>query len=528
MQLQGLSGHYQTVQPVAGGTYTEGVVGSFTNANPLYATGDVNSTVAHLLFSSLFTYNSQNQLIGDLARSYDVDARGTTYTVHLRPNLKWQDNTSLTADDVVFTYHAIQNPDAQSPLLSSWQGITITKKDAYTVVFTLPTPLSSFPYTLTNGIVPEHILASIPPAELRSASFNTSNPVGSGPFEWDAIQVEKSTPTDGRVLIALKPFMNYYAGSPKLASFVVDSFVNRDKLVAAFKKHQINGAVGLSTVPTDLASDGIVQQYNLLLTAATMSFFNTTNPVLSDVNVRRALVQGTDTTAILHHLGYATRAVHEPLLSGQTGYDKAYAQASYNATQAQDTLTKAGWVLGSDGVRVKTGKPLAFSLYAGDNPENATVTHELVTYWKALGAKVDVHLESDVDLQTTISSHNYGALLYGISIGVDPDVFVYWDSSQIDPRSTRLNLSLYKSATADAALEAGRTRLDPSLRAIKYKPFLQVWQQDAPALGLYQPRFLYLTNEKIYGLDAQAINSGSDRFSNVQNWMVRTAKVTNH
>src|SRR6185437_7044334 len=97
--------------------------------------------------------------------------------------------------------------------------------------------------------------------------------------------------------------------------------------------------------------------------------------------------------------------------------------------------------------------------------------------WKELGVKVDVHLQQPEDFQNTLTTHAYDAVLHGISIGVDPDVFVYWDSSQSDIRSAnRLNLSEYKSDAADDSLEAGRTRLDPTLRAIKYKPFLQAWQ----------------------------------------------------
>ena len=46
LQVQALSPLYQTVQPVAGGTYSEGIVGAFTNANPLYATGPVDSSVS--------------------------------------------------------------------------------------------------------------------------------------------------------------------------------------------------------------------------------------------------------------------------------------------------------------------------------------------------------------------------------------------------------------------------------------------------------------------------------------------------
>jgi ABC-type transport system substrate-binding protein len=118
--------------------------------------------------------------------------------------------------------------------------------------------------------------------------------------------------------------------------------------------------------------------------------------------------------------------------------------------------------------------------------------------------------------------------LYGISIGADPDVFVYWDSSQADIRaSNRLNFSEYKNATADTSLETGRTRTDPALRTIKYRPFLQAWQQDYPALGLYQPRLLYLTSGTVGGLHDTVVNTPANRYNNVTNWEVRQARVTN-
>jgi ABC-type transport system substrate-binding protein len=104
---------------------------------------------------------------------------------------------------------------------------------------------------------------------------------------------------------------------------------------------------------------------------------------------------------------------------------------------------------------------------------------------------------------------------------------VYWDSSQADVRSgNRLNLSEYRNDTADTALESGRTRLDPTLRIIKYRPFLKVWREDAPAVGLYQPRLLYVTNGAVAGLDDTAITVPADRFANVGNWEIRQAKVT--
>jgi peptide/nickel transport system substrate-binding protein len=156
------------------------------------------------------------------------------------------------------------------------------------------------------------------------------------------------------------------------------------------------------------------------------------------------------------------------------------------------------------------------------------VTTQLQRQWLKLGIRLDPEYLSTTELQNSIKFHDYDALLYGIEIGVDPDVFAYWDSSQADIRAAaRTNLSEYKNTTADISLEAGRTRINPALRIIKYRPFLQVWQQDNPALGLYQPRYLYITHGMVAGLTDHVINTGTDRFNNVQNWEIRQARVTN-
>lgn len=528
LQLLALGGYYQTVRPVPGGIYSEGLTGRFTNASPLFATSDADSSVSRLVFAGLFTYDQQDRLVGELAKAYSVDSRGTTYTVHLRPHLTWQDGQPLTADDVVYTYQMIQNPDTQSPLRSSWQGISVLAPDANTVVFKLPSQLAAFPYNLTNGIVPKHLLGSVAPADLRSADFNNVHPVGAGPFVWQAIAVsDGSDPTQSVEQVALTPFANYARGAPKLQKFDVHIYADQHQLAQAFASGQLTAAEGLDRTPDQLAHDSSVFQYSLLLRAADMVFFKTSAGVLADANVRKALVQGTNVPSIINKLSYPTRAVTEPLLDGQLGYQAALQQAGYNRQAAEQLLASDGWTPGAHGYRTKANQPLAFTLTAADSPEARQVTHELQQQWQPLGVKLELQLQNQGDFQNSLSYHNYDALLYGISTGVDPDVFVYWDSSQADVRSnSRLNFSEWKNATADAALEAGRTRLDPALRVIKYKPFLQAWQQDAPALGLYQPRLLYITRGPVAGLPTQAINTVTDRFDNVQNWEIHQARVT--
>src|SRR6185369_12819585 len=63
VQSRALDNYFLRDQPVPGGTYVEGVLGSFTNANPLYATASVDKSVSKLIFAGLLKYNDKNELI---------------------------------------------------------------------------------------------------------------------------------------------------------------------------------------------------------------------------------------------------------------------------------------------------------------------------------------------------------------------------------------------------------------------------------------------------------------------------------
>lgn len=528
VQLQGLSGYFQTLQAVPGGIYNEGLVGSFTTANPIYATSPADVAVSHLIFAGLLKYDDKGQLAPALAESWSNNDRGTVYTVKLRPGLTWQDGQPLTAADAAYTFQLIQNPDAQSPLISSWRNIKVAAVDNLTVTFTLPGAFSSFPYSLTTGLVPAHLLKSITPQNLRSADFNTAHPVGAGPFAFQALQVSGDTANTRKEQVAMIPFAHYYGGQPKLDQFVVHVYRDQDRMIQDYRQKELTAMAGLASVPDGLAKDATNQISRFQMAAANMAFFRTSSGVLADKTVRQALVAASDPAAIIWQLGLTTPRVNEPLLQGQLGYDPAYAQVTGDPNRAASLLDAAGWKVGPDGMRSKDGKPLQFSLRAQDTPEENMVTGILKQEWRQVGVNVQIELLSDTDLQSALTYHDYDALLYGITIGPDPDVFAYWHSSQADVRSAnRLNLSEYKSAAADAALEAGRARDDPVLRVAKYKAFLQAWQSDAPALGLYQPQLLYIAHVKVKNLVANNLVSPADRYADVQTWLIRQGRVTN-
>lgn len=529
-QFRDLSRHYQSLQPVPGGLYSEGLVGTLTNANPLYASGAADVAVSRLVFSGLFKYDTDNNLTGDMAEGYNLDETQKRYTVQLRKNIIWHDGKPFTADDVVFTYQTIQNLGAQSALFGSWRDIKVSKQDTFTVIFELPNSLSSFPHAMTNGIVPKHLLEDIPAEQLRSASFN-ANPVGTGPFVWRFVEVSgsaSSATTDRRQRITLAAFGDYWQGRPKLDGFNLLTFSDETRLIEAFKQKQINAISGLESVPDELNNDDALQTYVTPLTSAVMAFFNNSRPILNNANVRKALVGGVDASKVNNLTPYATKKVDQPFLRGQVGYNAGLAQLPYNLEAANKLLDEEGWVRGADGLRMKGGQPLALNLSSQDTTNYSATAKFLQKEWAKIGVKVTVNYYDGDELQgSIIGNHDYDILLYGISLGVDPDMFAYWDSSQASITSQgRLNLSEYKSSAADQALQAGRTRADLKLRAIKYEEFLRAWSKDAPALALYQPNFLYITRGPVFGYERKALNSGADRFYSVDNWMIRQKRQT--
>ena len=102
--------------PAAGGTITEGLIGTPRLINPVYASKNAEDTdLATLLFSGLFRIDETLRPVPDLAENYHwIDDQ--TLEVVLRKDVKFHDGEPLTSDDVVFTYQAIQNKAWLSPL----------------------------------------------------------------------------------------------------------------------------------------------------------------------------------------------------------------------------------------------------------------------------------------------------------------------------------------------------------------------------------------------------------------------------
>jgi ABC-type transport system substrate-binding protein len=166
---------------------------------------------------------------------------------------------------------------------------------------------------------------------------------------------------------------------------------------------------------------------------------------------------------------------------------------------------------------------LSFTITTINQPQLIKTAEALKSYWEAVGASVQIKAVELSTLKDLIKNRDYDALLYGESLGSEPDLYPFWHSSQVsDPG---LNLSGYQNKDVDQLLKDAREAIDAELKATKYAQIQNKILTQAPALFLYNPDYLYWTSEKIKGIDTTKIVDPAKRFSNIENWFVKTRRV---
>ncbi len=326
----------------SGGRHIEGVVGSLQRVNPLFASvNDVDKDLVRLVYSGLMRYNSQQQLVPDLAASYQVSEDEKVYTFKLREDVLWHDEQPFTAYDVVFTIETIQNPLVSSPLRVAFDGIAVEAVDDYTVTFTLSDPFQPFLSSLVVGIIPEHIWIDISPERVTLAQKNIQ-PIGTGPFMFKKFAKDE---TGFIYSYELKRFESYYDELPYLEEFAFRFFPEYEGASGAISAIREQKIGSLNYVPYDLREK--VERKNielrtLRLPQYTALFFNQKNqPVLEDKNVRTALTIALDKDRIISQsIGGEGQVIDSPLLPGSPGHNPDITKVPYSVSDANDLLDK--------------------------------------------------------------------------------------------------------------------------------------------------------------------------------------------
>lgn len=509
---------YET-SPIVKGQYTEGIVGPVGTINPIFYSGSGTEDVNKLVFSGLTKVENGVQIAGDLAESWKISDKGKTYTFRLRQNIKWHDGRPLTADDVIFTYERIINPQTHSTYQTYFKDVKLRKDNELTVTFMLPTALSSFLPSTTVGILPKHLLNYIEPQSLSTAIYNQT-PIGSGPYKIAANNLDSTSE------VKLELFEAYYGQKPYIPEITLKVYTQPGDLAPAFEYQQVDG---ISQMTVDeykrFSQNQKINLHQIKTTNYVALFYNTTKPFLNEKPVRQAIGQAIDRQEIIRNSlsGYAS-IVYSPIPVGFLGFSSDIKFPGLNSNQTNQLLEDAGYKRGADGIREKNGQKMTLNLVTSNSVANKNTAQMLRSQLQKFGIELKITPISPATLQKeNIRAKSYDLLLYGQNLGADSDVYSYWHSSQAVENG--LNLSNWNNAKVDGLLEAARLNEDDAIRIGKYQEFQKIFADEVPASILYSPFYFYGVSRDVKVTLPTRLSVPSDRFQNISEWYTDTAKV---
>lgn len=505
--------------PDFGGAYVEGLAGFPQSLNPVVANDDASNAVNALVFSGLTRVDATGQPVPDLAESWTISPDGKVYTFKLRPNAHWHDGAPVTAEDAVFTYKVIQDPQYPGQLAPIWRDVAVEKVDDLTVKLTLQKDsYAPFLEYTSVGLIPAHLLSGVNPRDLKTHRFNVQ-PVGTGPFK------VKDVKTD-RIILEAAP--GYYGQRPYLSRITFRIYPNYKTILTALERDEVEGVPLVE--PQDasrVSSEKKVMLYDAPQASLTLLFFNANNPLLSDRSVRQAIAHAMDRQKLIEvgRQGHA-RVADSPVLPGSWAYNADVKRYEFDPNKARGILDQAGWKVDPANAsrRVKDGRPLRLVLLTNDRRERVKLAEEIQQQLSVVGIEVEVQATGAGGLvQDFLLPRRFEMALYSWDFdGFDPDPYALWHSSQVAPQG--LNVAGFANRKADELLEKARRSTDRAERTKQYQEFQTLFAEELPSLPLYYPTYDFAISAKIKGVKPGVMANPADRFRNVVEWYAKTRR----
>ena len=514
-----------------GGIYTEALVGSMGRLNPMLDwNNSADRDVNRLLFSGLIRFDSHGLPQPDLAESWGTSPDGTLYNFTIRSNAVWHDGQPVSSDDVIFTIEMIKSSGSLFPqdIKDLWSQIEVKQfPDGKTFQFKLPEPFAPFLDYVTFGVLPKHLLESVPADQLANAEFNLQ-PVGSGPYKFDRLLT-----SGGQISgVVLNVNEDYYLPAPFIEQVVFRYYPNS---AAAFDAYQQGEVLGVSQITNDVLQQALAEPtlsvYTSRLPQMGLVFLNLNNPsvaFLQSDKVRRALMLGINRNNIVSHILQGQAIVADgPILPGSWAYYDEMEKFSYDPDAAAALLKEDGYVVPAGGgeVRAKDGQPLSFTMAHPDDSIHTQIAQAIQADWALIGVNIDLQpVPYDSLINDFLSTRNYQAALADLNTArtPDPDPYLFWHQSEATGGQ---NYSQWDNRTASEFLETARTAADFDSRARLYRNFQVVFAKDMPSLPLYYPVYSYGVDTQVQGVQVAPMYDISDRLALISEWFLVTRRT---
>jgi peptide/nickel transport system substrate-binding protein len=511
-----------TIEPAAheGGQLIFGVAGDAQTMNPILSHDSQSNYNIDLIFSGIVQIDPSTAIpIADLAKSWEISQDQITYSFVLSDGVKFQDGQPFSADDVKFTYDLILNKDANSPRYTqvSDRVKSVDVQDATHFTVTLNRPNAAFlASNMSYGIMPKHIVQDVQPAQLAQNEFSTGKKgvtIGTGPFmfeEW--IQNDH---------ITLSKYPGYWQGEPHLDKWTFRVVPNQPVLTQQLKTGEVDYGV---IQPADVdsmqkQSDIAIHIYSTFSETFWCYQLDPAKPtVVQDKAVRQALLYALDREAIIDAVlfGYASVAIGTiPPISWAYNPDGITLKYPYDVEKAKSLLDQAGWKPGSDGIRVKDGQRLSFTILS--STLNSAWQQYITVFqqsWKKIGVDAKSNLIEWSAFLTKISQEkNFDMFFEGFGWGVDPDQSTWYDTASYDGG---LNRGKYSNPQVDKLLADALATTDHAKRKQIYTEMQNIVMDDLPYVATDFAKTIYGVNKRVHNYFPNAINT---RFDAHQWWV---------
>jgi len=483
----------------------EGSIGDAKRLIPMFATDGASGDVTGLVFNGLVKYNKDVQLVGDLAESFDLTPDCLTATFHLRRGIRWHDGKPFTANDVLFTYQQIINPQNVTPYSSEFETVSdVQKTDDFTLRVTYREPFAPGIANWGMGIIPKHLLEG---KDLNADSFNR-NPVGTGPFrmkEWVSGQ---------KIVLSANP--DYFEGKPEISEYVYRIIPDTATMFLELKALNVD-FMGLRPIQYQHQTDTpfFQKEFNKFKypsLAYTYLGYNLADPRFSDKRVRQALAHAIDKKAIIEGilLGLGQPA-SGPYIPESWAYNPNAPDFEYNPEKARQLFAEVGWTTepkDKEGLLKKEGKSFSFTILTNQGNEERMKAAEIIqSNLKQIGVTVNIRvLEWQALLHDFIDQKQFDAIILGWGVGLDPDLYAIWHSSKTKPGE--FNFVSYKNEMVDRLLTEGRRTCLQEERKKIYQQVHTLIAEDQPYTFLWYPSSLPIIHKRFKGVAPSAIGIG--------------------
>ena len=513
-----------------GGTLTLLYFQAPTMVNPHLSSGTKDLSASRITYEPLASFNKDSELVPVLAAEVpslengQVAPDGTYVTWKLRQDVKWADGETFTADDVLFTYQYITNPEVKSSSAPSYGEVkSVEALDDYTVRVNFKKPTAAWyaPFVGSFGmIIPRHIFEAYDGANSADAPANL-HAIGTGPYFVDEYRKEDVLIIGGNAVSTVriiydvnpyyrdpdKPFFNRVelqgggdlnlagqASKEGLVDFTWNITLPESTLVDIE-----SGGKMLVLAPTSSFVERIMLNFtdpNSETTDGERSSVQFPHPFLSDLRVRQAISMAIDREAIAAAYGRGGSLITN-ILAEPSYYASPTNKYEHNPQKAIELLDEAGWNdSNGDGVREKDGMGLRLVFQTSIQVLRQVAQEQVKKDLEAIGFAVELkQIDSSIFLgppkDTTDTRRQFFADLEEFAFSnKSPDPTAYmaaWLCHQAAQKSNDWSLpnwSRYCNAEFDALFAQASAELDPQKRTELFVKMNELLIRDVAVIPL--------------------------------------------